>query len=112
MKKNKSTILREIYVELRNSLPNETPSREIISLAHGLLNIYIKSLDIDEEFEDGPVFDDNLEDLSPIEWPIDLLMQNEDWDMNRFEGGCDEFLQRIEENDPEALIRLRNFFED
>ena len=112
MKKNKSIILREIYIELRNSLPKETPSREIISLAHGLLNIYIKSLDLDEEFEDGPVFEDNFEDLTPIEWPIDLLMQNEDWDMNRFEDGGSEFEQRIEEKDPEALMKYKNFFDD
>jgi len=112
LKKNKSIILREIYIELRNSLPSETPSREIISLAHGLLNIYIKSLDLEEEFEDGPVFEDNYEDLSPIEWPIDLIMQNEDWDMNRFEENSDPFLQRLEEKDPEAIMKLKNIFDD
>lgn len=112
MKKNKSIILREIYIELRNSLPRETPSREVISLAHGLLNIYIKSLDLEDEFEDELGFEDTFDDLSPIEWPIDLLMQNEDWDMNRFEDGGSEFLQRIEEKDPEALMKYKNFFDD
>ena len=112
MKKSKAIILREIYIELRNSLPSETPSREIISLAHGLLNIYIKSLDLDEEFEDEPVFEDNFEDLAPIEWPIDLLMKNEDWDMNRFEDSGNDFEQRIEEKDPEALMKYKNFFDD
>ena len=112
MKKSKSIILREIYIELRNSLPSETPSREIISLAHGLLNIYIKSLDLEEEFGDEPVFEDNFEDLAPIEWPIDLLMQNEDWDINRFEDGGDNFLRLIEEKDPESLMKYKKFFLD
>jgi hypothetical protein len=39
-------------------------------------------------------------------------MQNEDWDMNRFEDSSNEFEQRIEEKDPEALMKYKNYFDD
>ena len=82
--KNRSTILREIYVELRNSLPNGTSPREIITLAHGLLSLYVKNLEVGDDYDDGAVFEDDLEELSPIEWPVDMVMNSDGWDLNRY----------------------------
>jgi hypothetical protein len=104
--KNKSTILREIYVELRNSLPSETSSREIITLAHGLLSIYVKNLQPGEDYDDGPVFEDELDEISPAEVPVDIFMNSDHWNLNRFEEDREIFLERLEQDDPELLNRI------
>jgi len=101
--KNKSTILREIYVELRNSLPSETSSREIITLAHGLLSIYVKNLQPGEDYDDGPVFEDDLEEIAPAEWPVDMFMNSDSWNLNRYEEDHQIFMDRMEQDDPELL---------
>ena len=105
--KNRSTILREIYVELRNSLPNGTSPREIITLAHGLLGLYIKNLEVGDDYDDGPVFEDDLDELSPSEWPVDMLMNNDGWDLNRYEDDREIFMDRLEQDDPELMDRIK-----
>lgn len=105
--KNRSTILREIYVELRNSLPSETSSREIITLAHGLLNLYLKNLQVGEDYDDGPVFEDDFEELSPSEWPVDMVMNSDSWDINRYEEDHEIFMGRLEQDDPELMDRIK-----
>jgi hypothetical protein len=104
--KNRSTILREIYVELRSSLPPETSSREIFTLAHGLLNLYVKNLEVDDDYDDGPVFEDNLEELSPCEWPVDMFMNCDGWNLNRYEEDREIFMKKLEESDPELMDRI------
>jgi hypothetical protein len=104
--KNRSVILREIYVELRSSLPPETSSREIFTLAHGLLNLYVKKLEVDEDYDDDPVFEDNLEELSPCEWPVDMFMNCDGWDLNRFEEDREIFMQKLEDGDPDLMNRI------
>ena len=76
--KNRSIILREIYVELKNSLPSDVSSRELITLAHGLLNIYLKNNQFEED-EDGPVDEDDLDEISPAEVPVDIFMNSDQW---------------------------------
>lgn len=105
--KNRSAILREIYVELKSSLPNGTSPREIITLAHGLLNLYVKNLDADEDYDDGSVFEDDLEELSPSEWPVDMFMNSDNWDLNRYEEDREIFMDRLEQNDPELIDRIK-----
>jgi hypothetical protein len=104
--KNRSTILREIYVELRSSLPPETSSREIFTLAHGLLNLYVKNLEVDDDYDDDPVFEDNLEELSPCEWPVDMFMNCDGWNLNRYEEDREIFMKKLEESDPELMDRI------
>jgi hypothetical protein len=105
--KNRSTILREIYVELRNSLPNGTSPREIITLAHGLLSLYVKNLEVGDDYDDGPVFEDDLDELSPAEWPVDMFMNSDSWDINRYEEDREIFLDKLEQDDPELLDRIK-----
>jgi hypothetical protein len=105
--KNRSTILREIYVELRNSLPNGTSPREIITLAHGLLSLYVKNLEVGDDYDDGPVFEDDLDELSPSEWPVDMVMNSDGWDLNRYEDDREIFMDRLEQDDPELLDRIK-----
>ncbi|QWE27924.1 hypothetical protein [Polynucleobacter sp. AM-7D1] len=105
--KNRSTILREIYAELRNSLPRETSSREIITLAHGLLKLYLKNLEVGDEYDDGPVFEDDLDELSPAEWPVDMFMNSDSWDINRYEEDREIFLDKLEQDDPELIDRIK-----
>lgn len=102
--KNRSTILREIYVELRNSLPRETSSREIIILAHGLLKLYVKNLKVGDDYDDGPVFQDDLDELSPAEWPVDTFINSNGW---RYEEDREIFLDKLEQDDPELLDRIK-----
>jgi len=105
--KNRSIILREIYVELRNSLPRETSSREIITLAHGLLKLYVKNLEVGDDYDDGPVFEDDLDELSPAEWPVDMFMNSDGWDINRYEEDREIFLDKLEQDDPELIDRIK-----
>jgi len=105
--KNRSIILREIYAELRNSLPRETSSREIITLAHGLLKLYVKNLEVGDEYDDGPVFEDDLDELSPAEWPVDMFMNIDSWDINRYEEDREIFLDKLEQDDPELIDRIK-----
>ena len=105
--KNRSIILREIYAELRNSLPRETSSREIITLAHGLLKLYVKNLEVGDEYDDGPVFEDDLDELSPAEWPVDMFMNSDSWDINRYEEDREIFLDKLEQDDPELIDRIK-----
>jgi len=105
--KNRSTILREIYVELRNSLPSETSPREIITLAHGLLSLYVKNLQVGDDYDDGPVFEDHLDELSPSEWPVDMFMNSDGWDLNRYEEDREIFMDRLEQDDPELMDRIK-----
>ena len=105
--KNRSAILREIYLELKSSLPKGTNPREIISLAHGLLNLYVKNLHADEDFEDGPIFEDDIEELSPSEWPVDMFMNSDNWDLNRYEDDRQIFMDRLEQDDPELIDRIK-----
>lgn len=105
--KNRSAILREIYVELKSSLPRETSSREIITLAHGLLNLYLKNLQAGEDYDDGWEFEDDLEELSPCEWPVDMFMNSDGWDINRYEEDREIFMDRLEQDDPELMNRIK-----
>lgn len=105
--KNRSTILREIYVELKSSLPRETSSREIITLAHGLLNLYVKNLQPGDDYDDEPVFEDDLDELSPSEWPVDMFMNSNGWDINRYEEDREIFLDKLEQDDPELIDRIK-----
>lgn len=103
--KNRSIILREIYVELKNSLPSDTSSREIITLANGLLNIYLKNHQSEED-DDGPIYEDELDEISPAEVPVDIFMNSDQWNLNRFEEDREIFLERLEQDDPELLNRI------
>ena len=105
--KNRSTILREIYVELKSSLPSDTSPREIITLAHGLLNLYVKNLQAGDDYDDGPVFEDDLEELSPSEWPVDMFMNSDGWDINRYEEDREIFKDRLEQDDPDLMDRIK-----
>lgn len=102
--KNRSIILREIYVELKNSLPSDTSSREIITLANGLLNIYLKNHQSEED--DDPIYEDELDEISPAEVPVDIFMNSDQWNLNRFEEDREIFLERLEQDDPELLNRI------
>lgn len=105
--KNRSAILREIYVELKSSLPDTTSSREIITLAHSLLNLYVKNLRSDDDYDDGPVFEDDLEEMSPSEVPVDMFMNSDNWNLNRYEEDREIFMERLEQDDPELMDRIK-----
>lgn len=105
--KSRSIILREIYVELKQSLPAETSSKEIITLAQGLLNLYLKNQAAEEDSEDVYGFEDEIEELAPCEWSVDLLMKNDTWDLSRYESDHELFLEKLEQDDPELLDRVK-----
>jgi len=105
--KNRTAILREIYVELKSSLPENTSPRELITLAHGLLNLYLKNLQAGDDYDDGPVFEDDLEEMSPSEVPVDIFMNSDNWNLNRYEEDREIFLERLEQDDPELMDRIK-----
>jgi hypothetical protein len=105
--KSRSVILREIYAELKQSLPSEVSSKEIITLAQGLLNLYLKNQTVDDDTVDDFGFEDELEELAPCEWSVDLLMKNDTWDLSRYENDHEIFLEKLEQDDPELLDRVK-----
>ena len=105
--KSRSVILREIYAELRQSLPSETSSKEIITFAQGLLNLYLKNQTVEDENWEDFGFEDQFDEIAPCEWSVDLLMKNDTWDLSRYENDHEIFLEKLEQDDPELLDRVK-----
>jgi hypothetical protein len=110
--KTRSIILREIYAELKNSVPDGSMSpRELLVAANQLLNLYLKT-ETEEvgDFDQG--FDDIVDENDPYVLPVDAVLASDKWLIySDVDFDLNSFLENYDDWDPELMDRIHTIIQ-
>ena len=95
------------YVNAVNEAVKGITDSNILDAVTTMNNAFNNPNDITSDYDNSrSYFEDELDEISPAEVPVDIFMNSDHWNLNRFEEDREIFLERLEQDDPELLNRI------